>query len=396
MTYYTDFVTGRTLLPGEPVTAFVVAPVIHNAFPKHRAHHPLHEQDHFEPLSLPIQGTLEGEEFTPDPDQQSLKIWLEFVSLANWKEFQDKHLRNKDTFELGRSKMINSWNGESPKREIIFATAFVHTSTLKKLVEIAFSKNNVDHDATEATAMMLDARERIATGNFSAKSGICYNDHDPKLIASLANFGSPREACYMPLAGWWIYTPSVMGGFFSVEAHPIPVSEHLVGSVKSYHEKHDSYSKDAVTQTYRDAGLFYRFMSALDCLGHIVQPSKRIMYDNRLETARVALNDLTFSLTGISNNTDIFADWIAHVKYPHLLDIRSKLASILERLDLELPAVHKGSKYKEPNIFSYESADDDESADEGDAFALVEDTPKIENAVAKRKRGIFKLNFWKR
>lgn len=396
MTYFTDFVTGRTLLPGDRVTGFIVAPVIHEAFPKHRAHHALHEQDHFEPLSLPIQGTLEGQVFSPDPDQQALKIWLEFVNLSNWTDFHKKHLQNGDTFELRQSKMINSWNGNSPERKVVFAIAYVHTSTLEKLVGIAFSSNDVEYEAEQATAMMLDARERIKTGNFSARRPICREDHDPSVIASLADFGSPKEACYMPLSGWWIYTPNVMSAFFGVERHPIPVSEHLVGSVKSYHKKYDHYSNNAIAQTYRDAGSFYRFMSALDCLGHIVQPSKRIMYDNRLETARVALNDLASSLTGISNNTDIFADWIAHVKYPHLLDIRSNLASILERLDRELPAVHKGSKYKEPSSFSHESADDDESADEGDAFALVVDTPKIENAVAKRKRGIFKLNFWKR
>lgn len=358
MGYFTDFVTGRTLMPYDNVIAFIIAPVIHEARPKHRARNPLHEQDEFEALSLPISGKLDGQTFAPSADQQALSIFLESFGIANWECFHERHLVENEPLRLAASKMIEVWSGESAERDVIVAVGYLHETTFTKIVELAPITGDVGSDAKQATAMMLDARKRIATNDFKAKSVLCHEDHDPLIIERIANFGSPREASYMPIGGWWIYTPSVMS-FFDENRHPISVGEHLVGSVRAYHAAHGLYECEALEETYANAGSYRRFMLQLGFLGHILRPSKIIMSDNRLGIAQLNSRDIAVSLEEISGNNDIFADWIAHVQYPRLLELRETLQTTLTKLDEEIPRVHKGSKYKESIIYKSAEYEDD-------------------------------------
>lgn len=117
-----------------------------------------------------------------------------------------------------------------------------------------------------------------------------------------------------------------------------------------------------------------------------------------METVRVALNDVAIGLKDISKNSDLFADWIAHVKYPKLLEIRSTLAAVLAHLDDELPSVHKGSRYKEPVKYSYLETDgdllDDDEVPEPSVDKEVEGSG--DKDIAPRWfHGVLKLRFWK-
>lgn len=345
MGYYVDFATGRTLMPDDKVVAFAIAPVIHPALPKSKARNPFYTQDEYEALSLPIRGRLEGETFTPEPDQQSLRIFLNSIGSESWQSFQEKHLHENEPLKLAASKLVDFYDEDSPERDVVVAMTYLHETTFSKIIDLASVPGTAESEAKDATRLLLDARSRIRAGLFEAKSAICQQDHDPSVLERIADFGSPGEASYMPIEGWWIYTPRVMS-FFNQDRHSPSTGEHLVTSIKRYHNERDLYDFRALRQTYHDAGESLRFMQELGFLGHVLRPSKRLMADNRLRNAELSALDLAMSLDEISGNEDIFADWIAHLNYPHVLEIRRILRETLTRLDEEIPRIHKGSRWK--------------------------------------------------
>ncbi|TLX16204.1 hypothetical protein [Rhizobium sp. MHM7A] len=265
-----DFVTGRSILEGEPAVAIIVD--VRDR--EHSAKAPINPHDRFMPLSYMINGTVDdGGFFVPKGKQLALDILLKVAKADTWADV--RHMLN-----AGKPVALD----EHPvlgKTVISPGIAIMHASTAFAVSQQAFEGHDVAQDVKMAAKILVDAHQRLREG-----------DRDYFFIATGGEVNSPYET----LAGETIDVPDVSNAFSRSFASPAYALKRAMGS---YFKEIGSGNEKLAEPMYEMFARYQVFLSGLHALGKKLEPSAFANYDNTLEVTKFHLNEVVAAVSSI-------------------------------------------------------------------------------------------------
>jgi hypothetical protein len=265
-----DFVTGRSILEGEPAVAIIVD--MRDREPISKA--PVYPHDRFMPLSYMINGTVDDDGFfVPTGKQLALDILFKVANADTWSDV-------RIMLNAGKPVLLD----EHPvlgKNIISPGIAIMHASTAFAVSQQAFVDGDVAQDVKAAAKILVDAHQRLNAG-----------DRDYFFIATGGEVSRPYET----LAGESIDVPEVSNAFSSSFFSPAYALKKAMGR---YFKEIGSGNEALAKPMYEMLARYQVFLSGLHVLGKKLEPSAFANYDNTLEVTKFHLKEVVAAVTSI-------------------------------------------------------------------------------------------------
>lgn len=242
-----DFVTGRSILEGEPAVA-VIVDVRDKTDKGNGSKAPVYPHDRFLPIFYMINGVVEEDGFfVPKGKQLALDILMKTMKVDIWGDV-------RQMLNAGKPVVLD----EHPvlgKTVISPGIAIMHASTAFAVSQQAFVGRDVAEDVKTAAKILVDAHRRLNEG-----------DRDYFFIATGGEVSSPYET----LAGENVDVPDVSNAFSSSFGSPAYALKKAMGS---YFKEIGSGNEKLAVPMYEMLARYQVFLSGLHALGKKLEPS---------------------------------------------------------------------------------------------------------------------------
>lgn len=266
----TDFVTGRSILQGEPAVAIIITPTDRDAGAKGT----VYPHDLFMPLSYMLDGTVDEDGFfVPNGKQLTRDILLKVTKADAWSDV-------RALLNSGKQVLLEE-HAVLGKTYITPGIAIMHASTAFAISRQAFVGADIAQDVKTASAIMIDAQRRLNQG-----------ERDAFFVAT----GGSVNGKYETLSGEILDVPEVSNAFANSFSSPAYALKRVMGS---YFKKIGSGNEALAEPIYEMFARYQIFLSGLHALGKKLEPSAFGNYDNSLEVTKFNLEEVVAALSSI-------------------------------------------------------------------------------------------------
>lgn len=311
--YEADFITGRSINSKDRAVAIVIAPAVHG-YPnpvKFAATAPVYPHDRFEPLSLPLNGSLDKNGFfKPDKDQTSLMIFESLVKMP-WSQFRTNILNKEEsTITLGRHEL--------EKETLAPGLAIMHKSTADAFIGMAREDLDTQAAAEAATRITLDAKRRVVEG-----------DHRYWNISSMKH---PGTNTYTTLDNDVIPVPNVMHAM--TDGEPRLLGRKAKSIVLRHHDEAGFDDGHKIKAIFECLIEFQKLSYGMRMIQRHLQPSNFARSDNLMAVTKFNLKVVDQAMEGLSKRDGFECDddrWNDHLEL-----VAESLRNTLEKVEAEL------------------------------------------------------------
>jgi hypothetical protein len=277
--YETDFITGRAISSEDRALAIVIIPAS-GGYPdvvKFAAQGPIYPHDRFEPLSLPLHGSLNRTGFfTPDEGQIGLTVFEALIQMP-WARFREKVLNEPEgKITIGRKGL--------DQERLAPGLAIIHQSTADALIGMARTGLDTRADAVTAAKITIDAKRRVAKGQDK--------------FWNISEMEPVNKDTYTTLDGEEMAVPPVSNALRDLE--PKLLSNFAKRSLRRFHDDAENTDGTQLVSIYEALGDFEKISYGMRMMRRYLEPSAHARGDNLVIVTKFNIKTIDAAIEGFS------------------------------------------------------------------------------------------------